>query len=348
MLTLFKPQLLPNNEMGVDINWEERIKTPTEWLYSPKLDGARVELIVNTNLAYGRSLKIIPSTHIQLMTAAINSYNPKHIIEGEFYSPNMTFPEIMHFFRTSDISSSKTKERLDKLWEKSKGGTTSLWEFPGRSVKWLTTWHSDLKFHVFDYVVPNLTKEDRLKELKLFASKLPDYIPLEVITQKVPDSLEDVYTAFDKAILNNYEGLVLIKRNSLYKTGRITVNENVAYKLKNDNKQFDGVILDVLEATEAIEGAEKTINELGRSVTSKLQENRQLSGIAKGFLVLMADGTKLTVSLKGFTQEDKKILLSNPEEYIGKTIIFTGMSPVKVGGAPRHAHFTKGFIRDDK
>jgi hypothetical protein len=48
----------------------------------------------------------------------------------------------------------------------------------------------------------------------------------------------------------------------------------MAYKIKEDNLQFDGVILSLEEGTEVIEGVDKKINELGRSVTSKLKEHR--------------------------------------------------------------------------
>jgi hypothetical protein len=53
--------------------------------------------------------------------------------------------------------------------------------------------------------------------------------------------------------------------------GRHSLNSGMAYKIKEDNLQFDGVILSLEEGTEVIEGVDKKINELGRSVTSKLK-----------------------------------------------------------------------------
>ena len=44
----------------------------------------------------------------------------------------------------------------------------------------------------------------------------------------------------------------------------------------------------------------------------------------------------------------KKNLFLNKKDYIGKIIRFTGMAPVKEGGVPRHAHFTKGNFREEK
>jgi hypothetical protein len=48
--------------------------------------------------------------------------------------------------------------------------------------------------------------------------------------------------------------------------GRHSLNSGMAYKIKEDNLQFDGVILS--KRVQVIEGVDKKI-ELGRSVTSK-------------------------------------------------------------------------------
>ena len=118
--------------------------------------------------------------------------------------------------------------------------------------------------------------------------------------------------------------------------------------MKEDNLQFDGVILGLEEATEVLPGVEKTINELGRSVTSKLKDDRVPSGLCKGFRVALDNGNEMTVSLKDFDHDARRAMLLSPEDYVGKTIRFTGMAPTKEGGCPRHAHYTKGNIRDDK
>jgi len=70
--------------------------------------------------------------------------------------------------------------------------------------------------------------------------------------------------------------------------------------------------------------------------------------MAKGFLVQMDDGRRLTVSLKGFDHPARIKMLQEPLKWIGETILFTGMHPVKEGGVPRHAHYTDGNIRDAK
>jgi hypothetical protein len=101
--------------------------------------------------------------------------------------------------------------------------------------------------------------------------------------------------------------------------GRHSLNSGMAYKIKEDNLQFDGVILSLEEGTEVIEGVDKKINELGRSVTSKLK-NTVPSGLCKGFKVLMDDGNELTVSLKDYPHPERRaaftLLLILDRQYV--------------------------------
>lgn len=354
----FSPQLLPNNKAGVSVDWET-ILTPVEnYLVSNKADGGRVELFADGRVL-GRSLKEIPSAHIQRMAKDISlilQLPETSIIEAEFYSPEMTFAEIMHFFRSEDVTSPKNIEKYKKLWAKTKEGTTDEWEFKGRDWQWLTTWHESLKFYAFGYLLSidsTMPFSGRYQLLdavgKVYTEKMSGLEPdLIIIPQHSFTEIDEIYQAYDQAIISGYEGLVIMHKESLYKHGRHSLNSGMAYKMKEDNLQFDGVILSLEEGTEVIEGVAKKTNELGRSVTSKLKEHRTPSGLCKGLLVRMDNGLELTVSLKGFDHPARRAMLLDPSPYIGQTIRFTGMAPVKEGGAPRHAHFSAGNIRDSK
>ena len=351
---IYKPQLLPNNKAGEAPDWEERIQDPENWLYSAKVDGARVALFANGRLT-GRTLKPQSSVHINQMAQEVarDLYLPNNniVLDAEFYAHDMTFSEIMHFFKSEDVTSAKSIAKYKKLWEKSDNGTNSdIWKFHGRDWQWLTTWHDSLKFHLFDAVDinnPNTGKMDRAQLLAYLYDKA-NSVHLDYIEQFEFSKIEDLYQAYDQALLDNYEGLVVAHKDSEYKFGRHTLNAKKIYKIKDDNIDYDGMIIDVLESTVAREGAPKTINELGRSVTSKLQEDRLPSGMAKGFLVRMEDGRELTVSLKDYNHYERTELLKEKELCKGKFIRFTGAAPVKVGGVPRHAHYTKGNLRDAK
>jgi hypothetical protein len=347
---MFKPQLLPNNPVGVQMDWELLLAdTIQDYYCSIKEDGARVELQYDTP-AKGRSLKTIPNVHIQRMheemQESIGMYGG--VIEAEFFAPGMTFSEIMHFFKSEDVESDKTRTKYEKLWNKTGGNVELGWTYPGRDVDFLTTWPEELKFYAFDYYlqdeIPKCERTDMLSEIIQSAESEH----LTMIRQNQFDNLDMMYHLYDQAKMQESEGLVLIHKDSPYKRGRHTLKSKMAYKIKEDNLQFDGVIVDIVESTLAREGAEKTVNELGRSVTSKLKEDRVPSGMAKGFLVAMEDGNKLTVSLKGFDHPARIEMLQTPTPWIGETIRFTGMAPVKVGGCPRHAHASKDCIRDGK
>lgn len=362
----FKPELLPNNKAGIDPDWETLLEPVSDYICSVKDDGIRITLF--KLLACGRSLKKCNSIKVNEMAAEFSeAVGFEGVMEAEFYSPNLTFPEIMHFYTTEDVASDRKRKEYAKEWEKTKQGTSTYtktrtnkktglkekyeqsWEYPGRDVEWLSEWPDCLGFHVFSYLkgMDDIRgKAERYVELLVLSQKFPSFAHAKIQTEY--NHIDQIYQAYDQAILDGAEGLVVYRKSCVYKFGRHTLNSGNAYKIKEDNLDFDGVITDVEEATKAREGAAKTTNELGRSVTSKLQEDREPAGYAKGFLVDMGDGRTLIVSLKDYTVPEKRNLLITKDDIIGKTIRFTGMAPVKEGGVPRHAHFTKGNFREEK
>lgn len=337
----WKPQLLANDKAGEVIDWEQRLPSITDWMVSHKYDGARVEII--DGIAYSRELKVLKSKQVQDMAQRLyENYNHQGIIEAEFWSPEMNWSELMHFFKTEDVTSSHTIKKYTTLWNKT-NGVGNKWKFPGRDLHWCINWHNSLKFYVFDEVLKNeiRTKEERYGNLyDHFGSGLYTE-DTRLVTQLAPTHIDQIYQAYDQVILDGGEGLVVMKKKSLYKPGRITLKENTGYKIKESNIEFHGMITGVEEGTVAREGAEKTINAFGRSKTSQLKEDRIPSGMAKGFFVKMDDGRELTVSFNGFNWAERKLLLQHPGPWIGKCIMFTGANPVKVGGNPRHAHYTR-------
>jgi len=341
---IWKPQLLPNDKSGEIINWEERIKNPSEWLVSYKYDGNRVEII--DGVAYSREMKIIKSIHVQYMAQRMwEKYDHQTVIEAEFNSTEMNWAELAHFFKSEDVTSEATVKKYTNLYNRT-NGVGDKWKFPGRSVKWLTTWHESLKFYIFDEALVSVlgdtrTKEERYNSL-VETNTLKRFTDDAVIIGQVAfTTIKQIYGAYDQVVKAGGEGLVIMRKKSLYKTGRITLNSNQGYKIKDSNVEFEGVIIGIEEGTVARDGAEKSVNAFGRSKTSQLKEDRIPSGMCKGFKVKMDDGKELTVSLNKFTNKDKIDLLYGPSDWIGQRITFTGMNPVKPGGMPRHAHYSK-------
>ena len=140
----------------------------------------------------------------------------------------MTFSELMHFFKTEDVTSDHTITKYTKLWNKTKQGTVEIfnkveypvgtfseenskkaikWHYPGRNVEWLTTWHDSLKFYAFDVVNINYlqVKAIRLEGLQAkcdkYAKAMGDLsLDLVMINQVVIEHIDEMYKMYDKSI----------------------------------------------------------------------------------------------------------------------------------------------------
>lgn len=360
----FKPNLIPNSDVSNPIDLKSIIgNKASDYIISFKKDGCRVEFVDGKILS--RALKPVNSLWIQqrYQKLAEKCKELDIIFEGEFYAHGYRFNEIVRYFKTEDVTDQKHVKKLLKLEESGKLAS----EWPGRSVEWLSTYHAELKVWPFDVLLLNHPEMDYYTRMKWLFSHIiyPNGLLhefkdiLEVgdwYNIPIPDgfgaqtsttigtfsAIEDLY---EHALNSGYEGLVLANRNRTYKFNRSTEKDNHLFKMKEDKNEYDGEILDILEGTVAREDAPKTVNELGRSVTSKLQEDREPSGLAKGILTTY-NGFELTVSLEGFDHDELREFLANKKDYIGKWIKYTGMAPTK--NVPRHAHFSKGNWRDEK
>jgi hypothetical protein len=358
----FKPMLAPNSETGKFVDVEADLAQSLLYTYSNKKDGARTETFREFDLS--RALKPIPSIQVNAMAREL-ARQASHIgvIESEFYAHGFTIGEIVHFFNTADVTSDKTKKKYALEWKKTKQGTATYtkkvkgvpvevsWKYPGRDPQWCTEWHDELGFHVFDQLNDLDDKRTKIQRYEglvdMFGNELKSS-GATLIKQFDLEHPDAVYQAYDQAVLDGYEGLMAFLKSSPYKFGRWSYSSGMVYKLKDDNQEFDGEVIAIVEGTKAKEGVERNINELGRSMTSKLKEDREPSGMATGILVKLEDGLTLTVSLSDYNHAERRALLYMPETLVGEWIRFSGMVPSKIGGVPRHAIYIKGNIRDAK
>lgn len=152
-----------------------------------------------------------------------------------------------------------------------------------------------------------------------------------------------------------------------YKFGRGTIKEGLIYKVK-PFETFDAKITGVVQSTEVNPNAEKKINELGRSVTSKKKNDRVLIKKASAFWVnypinceacngqgtnpmecheckgtgLIPKPLKVTLAM---TDKEKEEVWNNKESYIGKWIEYKGML-IGSKDVPRHPVMLR--FREDK
>lgn len=312
----FKPQLAPNQQPNLeDLNYP--------LLVSYKMDGIRC--IIKEGKILSRSLKPIQNKQLKEKLEPLRKYSEVNglIIDGEIFSPNLTFQEIVSFVMTQDFEDKKSVKKFGKVME-----------IPDH-----------LKFYCFDCITNN-DYEVSFKDRFINSGLVVDQFPLiaELIEHKLVNNKSEVEEYFNKALNNGYEGLIIRNPESKYKYGRGSLKEGIIFKFK-PFVSIDSLITGVVQATEVDPNAEKTINELGRSVTSKKKSDRCLIEKASGFYVDYK-GKQLKVPLK-MTDEEKEYVWKNQNEFIGKYLEYEFMEiGMKEGGLPRIPKMIR--VREDK
>lgn len=350
----FKPNLIPNNPK--DGSWTQEARNKVlesnggiqNYLITNKKDGCRLQLGLGPT-PLTRSLKQPKSVLVLERFDKLNTIcrQLNIVIDGEFYMHGLKFNEIFRFFSNTDVTRPEYREKLVK--EKAKKPDWFKEEYNDRSIDFLTTFHTDLKFWIFDGIVldkPEVTRfEDRMDiiEARLADVNQEDLFLIPYFCTAVEENDELDYL-YEQSLKNGWEGLVLTHKDHEYKFGRNSIKQGTLLKMKDDSIEYDGIVIDVVEGTQVKDGVERGQNELGRSTTSQKKEDREASGMAKGFLVEFDGLGTFTVGLKGFDNEAKKELLENKHKYIGRHFKYHGMAPVK--DFPRHAYFD--CWRDEK
>jgi len=347
----FRPNLIPNNLKSEPTDFNKIILKNggyQEYCILQKQDGCRLELIRGEVLS--RALKAPGSNLVveRFKPIAEEFEKLNILVEGEFYMHGHKFNSIFRFFSKSDVTCPKYKLQLEK--ELKKDQEKFLKEYETTNIEFLTTFHEDLKLHIFDCVIldrPDLVGWlDRMDELerRIDCSSLQGNKFIEEKRKFISSSFESLNNFYQNSLDEGYEGLVLVHKNHEYKLGRNSLTQGTLLKMKEDSLEYDGIILDVLEGTNVKEGVETTFDNFGFSETSKKKDDRELSGLAKGFLVQYEDVGTFVVGLNGFDNTDKVGLLRSKNLFIGKHFTYTAMKPVK--DFPRHAFFKNW--RDEK
>jgi hypothetical protein len=79
-----------------------------------------------------------------------------------------------------------------------------------------------------------------MNPFKLYGTTVIDDLNV-VVKQTQYTSIDEVFQAYDQAIISGYEGVMMHK--TLLIKWEDSLNSGMAYKIKEDNLQFDGVIL---------------------------------------------------------------------------------------------------------
>jgi len=326
----FKPMLICNEQPNLDeLNYG--------LLASTKLDGCR--MLSYQGKLVTRSLKLIQNKQINEKFNPLALYTAKQnvIMDGEIYAEGIPFYMISSCFMTQDYTTKKSIKRWQELCE------TYEMDITREEVL------DKLKFYMFDCVEDEdygMTFEDRTRNV-IAASRLFNDLIVPVQQVRV-ESADEVRVMFKDVLSDGYEGLILKDLNGRYKCGRTTLKGGLGYKCK-PYVTLDAQIISVNQATKVDPEAEKTINELGRSVTSKKKEDRIPIQRAKTFTVIFTkdDGTKHNVDVAiGGTEAERDEIWANKESYIGRWIEYKGLL-VGSKDVPRHCNMERYRIDRD-
>ncbi len=308
--------MLTSNEQpkSEDINFPK--------LCSTKLDGIRV--VFKDDEMLSRSLKQIQSTQLQEKFKHILDIasNNRLYFDGELYAHGRSFQEITKAVMSQDIYSKTSIKRIMKEQD-----CTEI-----EAHAWAGKLIDDIKFHVFDCYFPEYPMYTFDRRMQTIEHLLLDNNNTIIVHQVPVESWADVQGRFKVALDEGYEGLMLKDINSVYKCGRTTLKENTMFKVK-PYVTVDMKVTGFVQATEVREGAEKKVNELGRSVTSKKKGDRVLVNMASGVTVDW-EGQELIVNLS-LTHEERKEVWENQARYLGKYIEFKYLD-VGMKDLPRH------------
>lgn len=278
-----KPMLLSNDKFDL----KGLDYTNDNWYISIKRDGVRAEIIKNS--LFGRSLKSFKNTKLhEYFKNITSSLSSQIIIEGEIYCDGVPCREM------AGICNS-----LDKNIPK---GT---------------------KLYLFGIYHPTMTFEERYEHLRWFYNnQLPHHAyNFEVVEQVKVDSYKEVMEFYNQALKDGYEGAVLMNGLKQYKEGRVTVKQQIGYKIK-PKREDDLKILAVNERF--LNTNESMVNELGLSYKRNTVDNKEATSIAATFTCELPNGETTKVTITG-DEAHRREIWQNKEDYIGQYAVVESM-----------------------
>jgi len=224
MKFLGKTAKVINNKLVIDLGKEGIKNVPSgEYYASRKYDG--VLCAIRDGELLSSSLKPLPNVRLREYFKELLEFSKTGItLTGEMYSHKLTFQEIISVVMTQDKPVPES-----------------------------------FAFHCFDAL-----KNDNISEpFKERLKHIPENHKLVKVEQILINTGEayKFMELFNKYLEDGYEGLIIKNINGEFKCGRTTLNEGTGFKFKPYETQ-DAQIIDVIQATEAREGSEKTINEM--------------------------------------------------------------------------------------
>jgi DNA ligase-1 len=250
---------------------------------SPKYDGIRC--ITKYGKTLSRSGKILPSKQVQ------RDYSKLNNLDGELIEGLSTDVDVYN--RTQSYVMSENKS-------------------------------GNISYHIFDIVSDEDLNKPFYERLQIASKRVLELgrADVKLIPHLYVENYDDLM-AYEKLCLDDgYEGIMMRHPEGHYKQGRGTFKEGLIYKLKRFN-DGEGILVDILPMMENHNTLEK--DELGYAKRSSSKDGLVASDIAGKLVVLVEfqdEDLYLDVAPGSFTHEDRRKLLKNREEYLGKILKF--------------------------
>ena len=284
MTEVGKPMLLNNDEADLKSLDYENI----DYYNSFKRDGIRVELTKGDMV--GRSLKRFRNPKLYDRFKELMDAIPEGVVmEGEIYTCGVPCREM------SGICNAKTSRDIP----------------------------DNTRIFLFGLMDDTLTFAERYKKLKdiCMDKKLVLFGGNRVAQHKCHYYKSLIYD-YKEALDLGYEGLVLMRGDRLYKHGRVTIKQDIGYKMKPEREDD----LEILRVTERMENTNESLtNELGRSYKRNTVDAKAPTGIAATFICKLDNGEECGVTITGEEAERRKIW-ANKEDYVGMYAVVKSMA----------------------
>lgn len=268
---------------AIEPDYFDKLRYPV--LASIKLDGIRC--ILTKDGAFSRSGKLIPNKFIQ---EYLTNYFKENCVE---YGFTVLDGELL-------------------VGENFQNCTSGIMSFTGQP---------DFTFNVFDCVAGNEFLALATERALFLEDFLPLFPHIILHQQDIIDTEENLVKYYTKAIEEQHEGIILRSINSPYKQGRSTLKEQYLLKIK-PFKSAEAKIIGFIEQLHNDNDLKE--DELGYAERSSSKENMIPMDTLGAFVVKdLVTGLEFNIGTgKGLTQELRKKIWNNKEEYLNKIITY--------------------------